>query len=117
MKPPVQPEQAGCGEWPNSRFLRILVGKFLCIVTDTRAHIGLCLLVTSHGQIWYPWASLDFTIAHIVMGLSLHTHSFHSSKDWTKANSQSTWNNTQETAIKEIQYLPPHRLSFPRRNC
>ena len=42
-----------------------------------RALIGLCLLVTSHwGQIREPWQSQSFIIVHIVIGLSLHIHSF-----------------------------------------
>ena len=55
MKPAGQPEQAGCGEYPKSRILCILVHKFLCDVNDTRAFIGLCLQVTSQlGQIPDP---------------------------------------------------------------
>ena len=39
--------------------------------------IGLCLLVTSRlGQIRDPWHSQAFNIKHIVIGLSLHIHSF-----------------------------------------
>ena len=48
MKPAGQPEQAGCGEWPKSHILCMLMYKFLCNVNDTRALIGLCLLVTLH---------------------------------------------------------------------
>ena len=59
------------------KVLRMLVCSFLCNVNDTRALIGLCLLVTSHcGQIIDPRDSKVFIIAHIVIGLSLHTHSF-----------------------------------------
>ena len=77
MKPAVQPEQAGSGENHKSRVLCMLARKLLCNVNDTRALIGLCLLVMSHcGQIWEPWDSQAFTIAHIVIGLSLHIHSF-----------------------------------------
>ena len=55
----------------------MLSRKFLCNVNDTRALIGLCLLVTSHlGQILDPRHSQAFIIAHIVIGLSLHIHSF-----------------------------------------
>ena len=43
---------AGQAEKPKSRVLRVLVCKFSCNVNNTRAIIGLCLLVTSHlGQI------------------------------------------------------------------
>ena len=39
--------------------------------------IGLCFLVASHvGQIRDPRHDQAFTIAHIVIGLSLHIHSF-----------------------------------------
>ena len=92
VKPAGQPEQAGCGlravdnqgdvflccgEKPKSLVLCMLVRKFLCNVNDTRGLIGLCLLVTSHsGQIRDPWYNQAFTIAHIVMGLSLHVHRF-----------------------------------------
>ena len=55
----------------------MLVCKFLCNVHAKRALIGLCLVVMSHlGQIRDPWHSQVFTIAQIVIGLSLHTHSF-----------------------------------------
>ena len=49
MKPDGQPEQAGCGEYPKSCVVHMLVLKFLCNINDTRALIviGLCLLVTS----------------------------------------------------------------------
>ena len=77
MKPAGQPEQAGCGVYPKSRILRMLARRFLFYVNGTRALIGLCLLVTSHlGQIRDPWHSQVFTIANIVIGLSLHIHSF-----------------------------------------
>ena len=53
------------------------VRKFVCNVNYTRAHIGLWLLVTSHwGQIWDPWHRQMFTMAHKVIGLSLHIHFF-----------------------------------------
>ena len=62
MKPASQREQAGCGEWPKSRVLCMLVRKCLRSVNDTRARIGLRLLVTSHvGQIQDPWDSQVFT--------------------------------------------------------
>ena len=58
----------------------MLVHKFLCNVNSTRALTGLCFLVTSHlSQIPDPWHSQAFTIAHIVIGLSLHIHFFYSS--------------------------------------
>ena len=48
-----------------------------CNVNDTRALTSLCVLVTLHlNQIRDPWHSRAFTIAHIVIGLSLHIHSF-----------------------------------------
>ena len=57
MKPADQPKQ------PN--------------VNDTRALIGLCLLVISNwGQIRDPWDSQVFTKAPMVIALSLHIHSF-----------------------------------------
>ena len=63
----------------KSLILRMLAHKFLCNVNDTRASI--CVLVTSQwGQIWDPWDSQVFTIAHVVICLSLHIHSFYSSK-------------------------------------
>ena len=77
MKPASQPKQAGYGEKPKSRVLCMLQRSFLCNVNDTRALIDLCFLVTSHsGQIRNPWHSQAYTIAHIVIGLSLHVHSF-----------------------------------------
>ena len=39
MKPTGQAEQAGCGEQPKSRVLRMLQRSFLCNVNDTRALI------------------------------------------------------------------------------
>ena len=55
----------------------MFVRKSLFNVYDTRALFGLCLLVRSHlGQIRHPLHSQAFTIAHIVIGLSLHIHSF-----------------------------------------
>ena len=46
-------------------------------LNDTRALIGLCLLVMSQlDQIPDPLHSHAFTIAHIVIGLSLHILSF-----------------------------------------
>ena len=72
-----QPEPAGCTEWTKSRVLRMLACTFLCNVNDTRALIGLYLLVTSYvGQIPDNWYSQAFTIVHIVICLSLHIHSF-----------------------------------------
>ena len=77
MKPAGQPEQAGLGKEPKSRVKCMLVRKFLCSVNDTRALIGLCLLVTSHlGEIRDPWHSQPFTITHIVIAVLLHIHSF-----------------------------------------
>ena len=77
MKLACQPEQAGCGKYTKSRVLHVLVRKFLCDVNGRRALIGICLLVTSHlGQIRDPWHSQVFTIAHILIGLSPHIHSF-----------------------------------------
>ena len=50
-----KPEQAGCGEQPNSCVLHMFARKFLCNVNDTRTIIGLCLLVTPRlGQSWDP---------------------------------------------------------------
>ena len=55
----------------------MLVHKFLCDVNDKSSRIGLCLLVMSYlGQIRDPWYSQVVTIAHIVIGLMLHIHSF-----------------------------------------
>ena len=57
--------------------MRMLARKFLCNVNDTRALIGLCLLVTSGiGQIRELWHSQAFSMRHIVIGLSLNIHSF-----------------------------------------
>ena len=76
-RPAGQLKQAGCGEWSRSRILCMLVRKLLCNVNDTKALIRLCLLVTSHlDQIRDPCHSQVFTIAHMVIGLSLHIHSF-----------------------------------------
>ena len=53
------------------------VCRFLCNVNDTRALIGICLLVTSYWcQIRNSWDGQAFTIAHIVIGLSPYIHSF-----------------------------------------
>ena len=61
----------------NPKVLLILVRNFLCNVNNMRALIGLCLLVMSHlNQIRDPWDSQVFTIAYIVIGLSLNIHSF-----------------------------------------
>ena len=50
--------------------LYMLVSNFLRNVNNMRAVIGLCLLGTSHwGEIWDPWQSQAFTIAHMVFGL------------------------------------------------
>ena len=55
IKPAGQPEQAVCGNKPKFRVLRMMVCTFLCNVNDTKALIGLSLLVTSHlGQIRDP---------------------------------------------------------------
>ena len=55
----------------------MLVRSFLCNVYDARALICLCLLVSSQWeQIRDPWDSQVLNIAHIVIGLSLHIHSF-----------------------------------------
>ena len=43
MKPVGQPDQGGCGDYPNSLVLRMLARKFFCNVNDTRAVIGLCI--------------------------------------------------------------------------
>ena len=55
-----------------------VVQKFFSNLNNTsRALIGLCLLVTSQwGQIQDTWDSHVYTIGHIVIGLSLHIHSF-----------------------------------------
>ena len=77
MKPAGQCEQAGCGEYPKRHVLRMLVRRFLCNVNDTRALIGPCVILTSRlGQILDLWYSQVFTLAHMVIGLSLHIHSF-----------------------------------------
>ena len=47
MKPAGQLEQASCNELPKNCILRMLVRNFLCNVNNTRALIGLCLLVMS----------------------------------------------------------------------
>ena len=55
----------------------MLAHRFLCNVNDTGALIGPCSVVTSRWcQIWNPCHVQPFTIAHIVIGLSLHIHSF-----------------------------------------
>ena len=73
------PEQPGYNNKPKSFILRMLVNNFLCYINDTRAVIGLCLLVMS------LWGMLDsrpldrhvFTIVNMVLiGLSLHIHCF-----------------------------------------
>ena len=57
MKPAGQPKQPGCGEYPKKYVMRMLERSFFCNVKDTRAQ--------------------DFTIAHIVISLSLyHIHLF-----------------------------------------
>ena len=57
-----QPKQAGCGEYPQNCVLCKLQHSFLCIVNNTRALIGLCLLMTSQwGQIQNPWQSLHYS--------------------------------------------------------
>ena len=72
-----QPEKTGCGKWPQSRVLHMFVCKVLFNVNDTRALIGLCLLRISHlGQIHNPANGQICTLAHIVIGLSLHIYSF-----------------------------------------
>ena len=77
MKPAGQLEQAGFGEKPISCVLNTLAHKILCNVNKTRAIIGLCILVMSHlGQILDQWHSQAITIAHIVIILLLHIHSF-----------------------------------------
>ena len=50
MKSAGQLEQAGCGKYPKGRVLHMLVRKFICIVNDTSALIGLCfcILLTFH---------------------------------------------------------------------
>ena len=49
----------------------------MCNVNDTRALIDLGLIVMSYlGQIQDHWHSQAFTIAHKVIGLSHHIHSF-----------------------------------------
>ena len=56
VKPAGQPEQASCDECPKSRVVRMLQRSFLNNVNDTRALVGLCLLVTSRlGQIRDAW--------------------------------------------------------------
>ena len=71
VKPVGQSEQAGCGELPKSRVLRMLQCSFLCNVNETRALIGLCLLVTLHlGQMRDPWHDQAFIVTNIVIGLS-----------------------------------------------
>ena len=77
MKAAGLPEHASCSEYPKSCVLRMLIRKLYCIVNDTTALIGLCPLMTSPlGQIRDPWHGQFFAIAHIVIGLSLHIHSF-----------------------------------------
>ena len=57
----------------------MLVCKFFCNVNNSRALIGLGLLVTSQwGQIWDSWDSQACTIVHIVICLSLHKLHNHS---------------------------------------
>ena len=56
--------------------LHMLMHSFHFNVNDTRALVGLCLLVMSHwNQIQDLWDS-TVTIAHILIGLSLHIHYF-----------------------------------------
>ena len=47
-QPASLPGKTGCGEQPNNCVLRMLVRNFLRDINDTKALIGLCLLVTSH---------------------------------------------------------------------
>ena len=71
--------QAGCDELPKSCILHMSARKFHSNVNDTRALIGLCHLMTSHlgqRQIRALWHCQALTIAHIVISLSLHIHSF-----------------------------------------
>ena len=66
-----------CTRKLKSRVLRILARKCLCNVNFTRALNDLYLQLTSLlGQIRDPWHSQAFTLAHIVIGLSLHIHYF-----------------------------------------
>ena len=72
MRPAGQPGQACCDEINKNRVLCMLARKLICNVNYKRALIGLCVLVMSHlGQMRDPWYSHAFTIAHIVIGLSL----------------------------------------------
>ena len=65
MKPASQPKHPGCSEKPKSPMLPIFVQSFLLNVINTRALIGISLLVTSHrGQIRDLWDRPVFTIAH-----------------------------------------------------
>ena len=51
--------------------------RYIFNVNDGETLISLCRLVTSHwGQIRDLWDSQFFTIVYIVIGLSLHIHSF-----------------------------------------
>ena len=55
----------------------MLAHRFICDVNDTRTLIGPCFLVTSPWcQIRNPCRVQPFPIAHMVISLSLHIHSF-----------------------------------------
>ena len=61
----------------KSRALRMFPTRYLCNVNDKRALIGPYSLVTSRWcKIRDPWHVQPFTLAHIVIGLSLHIHFF-----------------------------------------
>ena len=78
VKPYCQPKQAGCGEYPKTCVLRILASSFSVMIRDKiREPSFVYLLLTPLlSQIRDPWLSHVFTISHIVIGLSLHIHSF-----------------------------------------
>ena len=69
IKPAGKPEQSCCREKSKSRVLRMLVRKFPYKVNDT-------LSPSDVTQIRDPKDSEVLTVAHIVIGLSLHIHSF-----------------------------------------
>ena len=55
----------------------MLAHRFICDVNDTRALIGPCFLVTSPWcQIRNPCRVQPFPLAHMVISLQLHIHSF-----------------------------------------
>ena len=93
--------------------MRILVRRILCNVNDTRALIGLCLLVTSHlGQISDSWDSHVFTIAQSTWSLASYPF-FYSSKDYSLTLKVCAISKQSKTSLitYHIQYTPVARTS------